>query len=243
MAASILSAGLCGVGFWIVQPVPGDDCTVFLCALCELPSGLARLCHRCATLLPRNSPSCHRCARPLDIGLSTLCGQCQKRRPRFTRAIAPFRYAFPVDRAIHQLKFRRQLIFAAAFAELLAPLVSAALADRDALVPVPLHFLRRWYRGFNQASEIGRYLARITGIPLHDVAKRCRSTRPQTGLTATARRSNVAGAFRVEPLTVCRYPVVIDDVITTGATVDQLAAALLAAGARDVTVIAVARAG
>ena len=148
-----------------------------------------------------------------------------------------------MDRAIHHLKFRRQLIFAAAFAELLAPLVSTELADRDALVPVPLHFLRRWRRGFNQATEIGRYLAGITGVPLLDVAIRRRSTRSQTGLTATARRANVAGAFRVDSQTICRHPVVIDDVITTGATVDQLAAALLAAGARDVMVIAVARAG
>jgi ComF family protein len=194
-------------------------------------------------LLPRNDPSCYRCARPVAIEPSTLCGQCQIRLPSFTRAIAPFRYAFPVDRAIHHLKFRRQLIFAAAFAELLAPIIETALAERDALVPVPLHFRRRWHRGFNQSAEISRYLARMTGIPLLDAATRCRSTRSQTGLAAATRRSNVAGAFRVKDLKFCRHPLVIDDVITTGATVEQLAGALLTAGANDVVVLAVARAG
>jgi ComF family protein len=148
-----------------------------------------------------------------------------------------------VDRAIQNLKYRRQLIYAPAFADLLAPLVSAEFPDCDALVPVPLHRLRRWRRGFNQATEIARYLACRADLPLADCAVRIRATSPQSGLPAADRRANVARAFRVTSLQGSVRPLVIDDVITTGATAEQLAVALKAAGAETVAVIAVARSG
>lgn len=216
---------------------------MFLCALCRLPAGGDRLCRACVAVLPRNEPSCPGCARPLPGASSTPCGRCQKRPPAYARAIAPYRYAFPMDRAVQNLKFGRQLVYAPAFAALLAPVVRAEMPDRDGLVPVPLHRWRRWRRGFNQAAEIGRHLAGLTGLPVADVARRTRATRSQTGLRAPARRANVAGAFEVRTLGHCRHPLVLDDVITTGATADQLARALIAAGASDVFVLAVARSG
>ena len=134
-----------------------------------------------------------------------------------------------------------------AFAELLLPFLERLPADVDALLPVPLHRWRQTTRGFNQARELCRPLARHTGLPLIQVARRCRATRFQSGLTAAERRRNLRKAFRVVPSwrrrhRACRHIVIVDDVITTGETTRHLARSLLASGVEQVSALAVARA-
>ncbi len=209
------------------------------CVLCgaAAPSGF---CTRCLLDLPHLRNACGRCAVPLAPGAD--CTDCARRPPPFVAARAALSWTFPVDAALKALKFRRQLHYVPAFAGLLAPLLAGGLPDVDVLVPVPLHRWRHATRGFNQARELCRPLARRFGLPIDTQARRIRRTPPQAGLDAAARRRNLRHAFAVSGRLRSRHPLIVDDVMTTGETCRQLAAALLDAGADAVSVLTVARA-
>jgi ComF family protein len=156
--------------------------------------------------------------------------------------LAPLAYAYPVDAALKAYKFRRRLFYAPAFAQLLIEASSALPTDIDAVLPVPLHWRRRWWRGFNQAQEIAAPLARHLSLPFAGRVVRTRSTATQSGLDAAQRARNLAGAFAVRGALPYTHVLVVDDVITTGATVRRLAAELQRAGVDRVSALAVARA-
>ena len=160
----------------------------------------------------------------------------------FCIAVAPLAYEFPVDAAIKALKFKRRLWYGPALAQLLKKSVNALPGDIDAVLPVPLHWRRQWWRGFNQAREIAVPVARQLDVSLIGGVRRVRATRPQSGLTAGERQRNIRGAFVAWRRCRARHVLVVDDVITTGATVAQLARAVLESGARKVSAIAIARA-
>lgn len=212
--------------------------------MCGYRASSTGLCDFCLDILPTNDNHCCICGQPLDAPASPdlPCGACQARRPAFDKAHAPCRYEFPVDAALKKLKFNRQLAFAPPLARLLVPAITTAFADCDVLVPVPLNRWRQARRGFNQADELCDCLARHTGLPVLGSIFRHRATRPQTGLDAAARSKNLRGAFSVRHLAPYRHPLIVDDVITTGATCNELARALKTAGAITVGAIAVARA-
>jgi len=178
---------------------------------------------------------------PTTQPAGVVCAACQAKPPAFAKARAPCTYDFPLDSALKALKFKRQLCYVPALAGLLLPVLEQEFPECDALVPVPLHRTRHALRGFNQATELCRPLRRVTGLPFMRQAYRHRATRSQAGLTATERNRNVKNAFGVKGNVCCRYPLIIDDVITTGATCAQLAIALLNAGAEKVGVLTVAR--
>jgi ComF family protein len=208
------------------------------CVLCAGASGGRLLCAGCAADLPQVAEACPRCAGPGPGGAQ--CGACTTRPPQFDATIAPWRYEFPVDRLVLALKFGRRLA--------LAELFGAALAEHtagrrvDALVPMPLGRARLAERGFNQALEIARHLARLAGIPLApQLAHRVRDTAPQTDLPHDARAANVRGAFACEGDAAGRTLAVIDDVMTTGASLEELARTLKRAGAAHVENWVVAR--
>lgn len=160
-------------------------------------------------------------------------------------SLAVFRYAPPVDHLVQSLKYSRRLALARVLGTLAARslAVRSALADVDALVPMPLHPARAAARGFNQSLEIARWLGRATLKPLvTDLLCRRRDTPPQVGLDVTARRANVAGAFAAGRECSGLRLALIDDVVTSGATSGEAAAALAAKGASRVCVIAMARA-
>ncbi|MEQ8207717.1 MAG: hypothetical protein RIA65_16200 [Woeseia sp.] len=140
------------------------------------------------------------------------------------------------------LKFSAQLAYAAAFAEIMLPILKSEFAAVDALVPVPLHRWRQALRGFNQAQEICRLLARLTALPIETAPRRVRATAAQSGLGRAARRRNLRAAFALAAPLKCQYPVLIDDVMTTGETCWQLSLLLRANGAKQVGVLTVARA-
>ena len=212
-----------------------------VCVLCGVNVEEAYFCAACKTDLPWIATACEKCGQPLPAG--TLCADCQLDPPQFEKAVAPLLYTFPVDSALKALKFKRQLYFAPAFGDLLLPLLEDKFPDVDALLPVPLHRFRHASRGFNQATELSRPLRGKSGLALVRNVVRVRATPPQTGLHAAERRRNMAAAFEVCGALKARHLLVIDDVITTGETCRQLSAALLAAGARKVSVLAIARAG
>ncbi|WP_243050402.1 ComF family protein [Dyella sp. RRB7] len=212
------------------------------CLLCGGPGddGLD-LCRDCAAELPRNRSCCARCALPLAVP-AALCGQCQRHPPPWDAAWVPFRYAWPLDRLESRFKFG---------ADLAAGRVLAALWRRELaadhpqlLVPLPLHPARLRQRGYNQALELARPVARTLQVPVrHDLLLRTRATKAQTELGAIARRRNVRGAFAAKPgVAWPGHVALLDDVMTTGATLAECARVLRRAGVRRIDVWALARA-
>jgi ComF family protein len=197
---------------------------------------------RCLDVLPFNHACCMRCALPLAHA-DAHCGRCLRRAPPFARTLAPLRYDYPIDRLIAAFKFQGNL---AAGKALCAPLRDSVLRAATAshlLLPVPLHRTRLAARGFNQAWEIARHLAHAFDWPARaDVLTRTRPTLAQAGLDARARRHNVRDAFAVAISLRGQHVALVDDVITTGATVRECARVLRAAGAASVCVLALARA-
>jgi ComF family protein len=211
------------------------------CELCAASSGAQLLCPACADSLPRLGSVCPLCALPTT---GEICGRCIAHPPPFEATVAAFAYAFPVDRLLHAFKYHGRL----ALAEWGA---SALLAERerrrnarrpDRLVALPLSRERQRERGYNQAFEIARAIAQRLGVPLlRDGARRVRSAPPQAALPWSERAKNVRGAFACDLALAGLEIAVIDDVMTTGASLAEFASTLKRAGAARVENWVVAR--
>ncbi len=212
------------------------------CAFCARPCDPSLCCEACRSLLPRNRTACWRCAapQPAELPIGVLCAACLVRAPAYSAALAPFLYEFPIDSAIKALKYRRQLFYLPVFADCLAACIAERFADADGLVAVPLHRYRHVRRGFNQAYELAKLVTRRSGLPTAKNVFRIRATATQSGLTAAGRRQNVKSAFAVSNICTYQRPIIIDDVLTTGATCAALAQVLLDAGAEEVRVATLA---
>lgn len=191
------------------------------------------LCRACHAALPWQGPACLRCALPLPS--PGTCGACLQQPPPMTETHAVFDYAFPLDRLLPRLKFHHDFASGRVLAQAMAD-HCAHLARPDALLPLPLHRARLRRRGYDQALELARPLAQSLDLPLVDgLLQRCKSTSAQSRLDAAARTRNLRGAFRVltnHPLPA--HIALIDDVMTTGATLHAAAEVLLAAGVQRV---------
>jgi ComF family protein len=214
------------------------------CLVCGAPgAGTRDLCRACTDELPWLEAACARCALPLPVA-AAACGECLRTPPPFAGARAALRYAAPVDRLLPHLKFHAGLAQGRLLAQLLLQAWPQWPDPVDLLLPLPLHRSRLGQRGYNQALELARPLARAWQRPLApDALRRVRATAAQSELDAAQRRRNVRGAFAADAALVAgRRVLLIDDVITTGATLREAAATLLAAGAAEVRVLAAARA-
>ena len=185
---------------------------------------------------------------PAGTSAAAVCGNCLRRPPAFDATFVVTDYEAPLDQLVLDLKFGAQLALAPLFGRLLAQAMrqQPRAAWPALLAPAPLGRQRLAERGFNQALEIGRTLARELGLPLQArLLERCRDTAPQTLLAPAERRANMRLAFTVPPAKLSRvrglHVGVIDDVITTGVTLDEIAASLKRAGAARVTCLAFAR--
>lgn len=184
-----------------------------------------------------HGPHCPICALPTPDGFT--CGHCLKRAPRFDRTVAVYAYTFPIDQLVHALKFGEQLALASALAERLAPRIEPR---PDLILPMPLHPARLRERGFNQSLELARGIAHLLEVPLLAAgAKRIRDTTPQSSLPWKERKRNVRNAFACNADLNGLHVGLIDDVMTSGATLDELAGTLRRAGAREVSAYVVAR--
>jgi ComF family protein len=218
------------------------------CVLCGAAgqSPLLDLCEACEADLPRNADACARCAMPLPAGApgGSICGACLGRPPCFDTALVPFRYAYPLDHLVKDFKYHGRLACGRVLGTVFARHVQAQGSELpERLVPVPLHAARHRERGFNQSSEIAHHVARALGIALDEnLCRRVRATADQATLTAKERRQNLRGAFALERPPHARHIAILDDVLTTGSTADELARTLKRGGVARVSVWAVARA-
>lgn len=219
------------------------------CVLCGGDgSGHMDLCAGCRWELPRVDIACYFCGLPLTGGGmeadgQARCGRCIRRPSRFDRTCCPYVYREPVDWLIRQLKFHARMPHIRVLSGLLQQHLEQIGVDLpDAIIPVPMHPGRQRRRGFNQALEIARPLARYFGVPLvAGLCERRLDTVPQSELPAKRRGSNVRNAFRLRgPLAAGRVAIV-DDVMTTGATANELAGLLKRHGAEHVQIWVLAR--
>lgn len=219
------------------------------CAACGEPlprPARGPLCEACWNGLPRHAQPLCICGFPLPAGLAAPCGRCRRGLALIARGFSLGPYEGALRVLVHQLKFRGRRRVAERLADLLweEPAASDILKAPAALVPVPLHPRRLAERGFNQSELLAAALGRRAGLSVHPRALvRRKETPPQTGMSAASRRRNVAGAFAVRQR-VCiqgRTVVLVDDVMTTGATARACASALRQAGAEAVHLLTIAR--
>lgn len=218
-----------------------------LCVACLSSSAFNGLCNPCRDELPVNRWHCRCCALPLAFPSSELlCGDCLKHPPPFDTAFIPWRYQYPLDGMIARYKYNGQRKFGRPLMADLGSLLEKALHDGritrpEALIPAPMDRKRRRKRGFNQAQDIAETIGGQLNIPLASgLVQRVRRVQAQRELNREARLANLRGVFEVTSAAPDRVAIV-DDVVTTGATVRVLASVLREAGAREIQVWALAR--
>lgn len=219
------------------------------CLLCGAASPKQLLCAGCEQDLPRITESCKRCALPATLGAARLCAGCLRNQPAWDRAIAALVFEYPVDHLVRHFKFHKDMSCGQLLADELARSVSQILNAHaltpeekpDLLIPVPLHFLRRCWRGFNQAELLATALQRSSGIPMQrNLLRRISHTPAQSGLDRKARQRNLRDAFQCPSLHGI-HVALVDDVLTTGATLQECTKVLKRAGASRVSVWVAAR--
>lgn len=212
------------------------------CVWCGSAHAVDGACEGCKVELPWNRVACPSCAQPMPV--VATCAKCLKRPPAFDAAWTSFVHVEPIRRGVHRLKYGAQF----EQSRVLGALMGRELAARtgplpDLLIPVPLPRRRMFLRGYNQAQELARAVSRVVGVPIDATAARLvRAPGDQIGQTAAQRRRNLRGAFRIERDLTGKRVALIDDVMTTGATLDALARAARKTGAAHIEAWALARA-
>lgn len=216
------------------------------CLLCNgYVRGLKPLCSGCEDDLPWNTSACIRCAIPMhDAG--HICGQCLQVPPVFQHALCAFRYEQPIAGLLNRFKHSGKLACGHWLAHHLADSVARhyqteKISLPDCVLPVPLHWRRLRNRGFDQGLEIGKVLARRLSIPLSTALRRQRYTDSQQALSREQRQRNLAGAFVLQKPLAAQRIALVDDVLTTGSTANEVCTLLHTAGAEEVHVWAIAR--
>jgi ComF family protein len=230
-----------------------DHCLPNHCLLCDSRVGRHLLCGGCAGDLPYVIPQhlCKQCGLNLRSA-GDYCGHCLRQPPPFDRSYIPFAYEFPVAALIHQFKYRRGLTYGKLLGRLLVEfLVRQAQCQPDwempdLIIPAPMHWLRRWQRGFNQAEILARYLGQEFHLPIATtLIHRTHKTPAQKELTRRERQQNLRKAFalnaRAANQVAGKRVAIVDDVVTTTVTVRELSKLLRAAGASDIQIWALAR--
>jgi len=220
------------------------------CEICERPVGEGEyLCMECEQTAPRvEKPFCQVCSQPFHglIEGEFTCASCMERRYHFTCAVAPYLSQGTVRELIHRFKYRNDFHLRHQLARwLCSGFEDPRLLNPkpDLLVPVPLHPVRYREREFNQAEELARLASKVTGIPFCNALERRRYTTSQTRFDREERMENLRNAFGIRKNTPVRGKqlILIDDVLTTGSTLEECARTLRAAGAGSIRALTVAR--
>ncbi len=214
-----------------------------ICLLCRGEEALDGLCEACRMDLPLTKSACERCG--VSLACAGLCAKCMRKPPNYDRVLTAYAYRSPVSQLIRALKYNQRLEFISAVGEGLIRLLKARQEDPPKrLIPVPLHGQRLMQRGFNQSLELARLLGRRLAIKIDPgLVRRIRATAPQFELSPKARQANVRGAFALRRPPPYESVAIVDDIVTSGATVNELARLLKRAGVKDISVWALARTG
>lgn len=203
------------------------------------------LCQHCLATLPWIGRHCRGCALPLDAENQDLCGRCQQHPPPWSGVQAMFAYRGAVPGLVSGIKYRQQLQLSHELGNIWAEYLSQSpwSAQADVIVPIPLHWRRRWRRGFNQVAELAKPVSRALAVPLcHHCLRRVRFTPSQAQLPRRVRLHNLRNAFCSDAALVTgKHILLLDDVMTTGATLREATRSLLDAGAHRVDVQVLAR--
>ena len=234
-ATRVQALGRLAVRLW-------DQALQPICLNCRTdPESNHGLCEKCLQLISLNATCCEICARPLTQNL--VCGQCQKNLPFFDRALTPLLYVDPVDRFLCGLKYREQFSFARFAAGVMTNhALKTGQKAPDMICPVPMTSKTLRKRGFNQSAFIGQLIAWQLGIPMSsNLILKTRDTAHQSDLKAKERQNNLKGAFECKRQVRGRHIVIVDDVLTTGATANEISKTLKKYGASRVDIWACAR--
>ncbi len=214
------------------------------CLVCDgLPQTTPGLCNSCAHDIRRIDRPCHQCGEPMHSNESShKCGRCQTSAPCFDHCIAPLHYSDPLRQLHLKFKFHQDLAAGNLLANLLCDILCQRSELPQLLVPIPLHSVRMRQRGFDQALEIAKVLARRLQIPLQtELLVRKNSTQPQSELSRVQRQTNLRNAFSLTQPMHVKHVALIDDIMTTGSTFNTAAQLLKTAGVKTVEVWAVGR--
>ena len=214
------------------------------CFLCEQSVPFEQLfCAGCTDRLPFTGPGCARCGIPLARQHEALCGRCLSNPPAFERTLSLYRYRPPIDFVVQQFKFHEKLYLGHWLGRKLGEKARQCYEKSpQLLVPVPLHPERIRERGFNQALELAKSIARETSIPVAPrLCRRIQYTAPQSSLPESERARNLRGAFHIDTTLNGEHIALVDDVMTTGTTLNELAGVLKKAGASRIDAWVIAR--
>ena len=216
------------------------------CVLCHSPTSRSfDICSACECDLPRLSSRCVICAAPLHVDTEQCCGACLHEPPPFDHTIALWQYDFPTNKLILDLKFHAKLVNARIISELFIKQLQRHYEKKnmpECIIPVPLHKKRLHERGFNQAIEIAKPIAKQCKIPLEiTLCHRTRATQAQSSLPAKKRQQNIKGAFDLTRPCEYKHIAILDDVVTTGHTIREMCRGLKKAGVERIEVWCVAR--
>lgn len=216
------------------------------CIACGGKGNASRdLCAACRDALKFNVQCCARCAIPVSVGDAALCGACLRLPPRYQSSYCAFEYGYPIAELVRKLKYGHSLSHAQVLGSLLADHIQRQHRNEwpQRVIPVPLSIERFRERGFNQAIELGRVLEKQLGIPMNtQLLRRVRHTVEQAGLSRRERKKNLRNAFAVSAKQIPDHVAIVDDVVTTGSTINEIARTLKRAGVQKIEVWAVARA-
>lgn len=220
------------------------------CVMClEMSNQRRDLCRQCQAQLPTSLYTCTQCGLAFSHNHhAPRCGKCIKQSPYFDHTLIGFNYQTPIDCWIRQFKFHKKGLYARILTEIFSEKLLLYLehypeSKPQLLISMPLHWRRRWQRGFNQAHIITQYLHKKLNIPIaaSTCVTRIKHTEPQSGLNQQARKHNINNIFSIKQLQHIKHIAIIDDVVTTGSTVNELAKQLKYHGVLRVSVWALAR--
>ncbi|MBA2657058.1 MAG: ComF family protein [Tatlockia sp.] len=215
-----------------------------VCVLCQLyHSQPVAVCESCVSLFKQIGPCCQYCALPLPEDNFLICGFCCKKKPYFDKTITNLVFEEPLRTLLHDFKYKEALYLRSFFVELMVDAFSKSglIVEKQCLVPVPLHVKKLKQRGFNQAAELCKLLAKKLGLSYEPkLCKKIIHTEPQVNLELKQRRKNLRQAFQSKP---SHYEqiILVDDLMTTGSTANELAKLFKEQGAKRVDLWCCAR--
>lgn len=217
-----------------------------VCVLChQYHREVFAICQPCQELLPRIEHACVRCRLPLQDKNFFLCGHCIRQKPAFDQVFCNFLFEEPLRTLLHEFKYKEALYLANLITECMLEARPTQAYQPDCLVPIPMHRTRLKERGFNHAAHIAKHLGRHLGIPYHlSLCEKTIHTERQASLDSNKRKKNLTQAFRVKDVVQAKnykHITLVDDLMTTGSTVEALARSLKQAGVERVDVWCLAR--